>query len=127
MSSKECIALVLLIGVAMGFCNPSTELTFDVILEANSCSELHTDLAIRNDSEIPFDGDGRLDAVMDLHRQGGELYIRSESHQLAAIEPHEVVCVSSWHGALEPGAYSLVWGARDYGYSQITFDLVERK
>ena len=31
-----------------------------------------------------------------------------------------------WRGRLDPGAYSLVWGAKGYGLTSVAFEIVER-
>jgi hypothetical protein len=42
------------------------------------------------------------------------------------IEPGDAVWPTSWRGEIAPGSYELIWGAPGYGYTEMTFDVVER-
>ena len=126
---------LILAAIAAGCGAPQPEvaaptLGFEAHMEVNSDQELRVSLGIENAGSSTFAGDERLDGEMELRRASGEqagaLRARAEVKAVSSLEPGETAWPMSWRGRLEPGAYTLTWGAERYGATRIQFEIVDR-
>lgn len=135
-NTKQCLlALLILAAVAAGCSTPQSkdidpELSFEVQMQVNAAQEFHTSLGIKNRGPTPFAGDETFHGEMELRyadgAQAGELRARAETVRLSRLEPGETAWPVAWRAHLDPGAYTLTWGAQDYGFSTVEFQIVER-
>lgn len=106
------------------------ELSFEVQMQVNAAQEFHTSLGVENRGSTPFVGDESFDGEMELRyadgAQAGELRARAEVVQLCKLESGDTVWPLAWRAQLDPGTYTLTWGAKDYGFSSVEFQIVER-
>jgi hypothetical protein len=105
-------------------------LGFEAQVQVNSGQEFHASLGIENTGQVAFAGDDAFDGEMELRyadgEQSGELRARAEILALSRIEPGDTAWPVTWRGRLDPGAYTLTWGADRYGETRIQFQIVER-
>ena len=105
-------------------------LAFETSVQVRADQVCEIRLGARNAGDVPFPGDERFGGRMTLSyagdERGGELRARAEIVTLATLEPDETAWPMVWRGRLDPGAYSLVWGAEGYGLTRVAFEIVER-
>jgi hypothetical protein len=127
---------VLLIGLpACGCAAPKPGdatpiLSLEAQMQVNAGQEFHASLGVKNTGQVSFAGDDAFDGEMELRyadgERAGELRARAEIRALSRIEPGDAAWPTTWRGRLDPGAYTLTWGADRYGETRIQFQIVER-
>ena len=109
---------------------PNPALSFEAQIQENEGQEIHIRLGIRNRSPTPFAGDETFEGQMELRyadgERAGELRARAEIVTLSRLEPGDTVWPMTWRGPLDPGAYTLTWGADGYDETHVGFQIVER-
>jgi hypothetical protein len=129
------LVLVLASAIAAGCSASRTEqavpdLDFEVRMQVNAAQEFHASLGIENRGSAPFAGDKTFGGEMELRYadgpQAGELRARAEIAQLSKLKSGDTAWPLTWRAHLDPGAYTLTWGAEDYGFSSVEFQIVER-
>ena len=126
----------LLCGLTVGGCaspkpdDATSTLSFDAQMQINSEQEFHVSLGIKNSDQASFAGDDEFIGKMELRYadgdRAGELRARADIERLAKLEAGETAWPMSWRGQLDPGTYTLTWGADRYGETHIQFQIVER-
>jgi hypothetical protein len=134
-TKRFLFALLILAAVAAGCSTRQSkdldpELSFEVQMQVNAAQEFHASLGVENRGPVPFAGDETFNGEMELRyadgAQAGELRARAETVQLSRLEPSETAWPLTWRAQLDPGAYTLTWGAKDYGSYMSEFQIVER-
>ena len=133
------IRFVLVLGLASAIavgCSASRteqaapDLDFEVRMQVNAAQEFHVSLGIENKGSAAFAGDEAFDGEMELRYadgpQAGELRARAETMRLSKLQPGETAWPVAWRAHLDPGKYTLTWGAEGYGSSSVKFQIVER-
>jgi hypothetical protein len=99
-------------------------------MQINAQQEWHVSLGVHNRMETPFAGDKTFEGQMELRyvdgEQAGELRASANIVSLAPLAPDETAWPMAWRAQLDPGTYSLTWGAEGYGWSSVEFQVVER-
>ena len=89
--------------------------------------EIHIKLGIVNAAGIEGDN---FDASWKLLNEAGEVRAQGEAFdQDLSTLPRRGSALEGdfplqWHAALQPGAYTLLWGADDYGVKRVAFEVV---
>jgi hypothetical protein len=137
---KTRVSFVLLFAVLLGLSgvgctatqpqDPTPALSFETQMQINAEQEWHISLGVHNEAETPFAGDKAFHGQMKLwHVDGnraGELRASASLVSLAPLAPDETAWPLAWRARLDPGTYSLTWGAEGYGLSSVEFRIVER-
>jgi hypothetical protein len=126
----------LLTSLTVGGCaapkpkDATSTLSFEAQMQVNAGQEFHVSLGIENAGQTSFAGDEQFGGEMELRYadgdQAGELRARAEIETLSGLEPGETAWPMSWRGQLEPGTYTLTWGAEGYGKTIVQFEIDER-
>jgi hypothetical protein len=99
-------------------------------MQVNAKQEWHVSLGVHNEAVTPFAGDKTFYGQMELRyvdgEQAGELRASADIVSLASLEPDETVWPLAWRAQLDPGTYSLTWGAEGYGHTTVGFEIAER-
>jgi hypothetical protein len=128
-------AILLLLTVAAGCGVPQAkqadpELGFEVQMQVNSGQQFHASFGVENRGPTAFAGDKAFEGKMELRyadgAQTGELRASAKIVELARLDPGETAWPVAWRAQLDPGAYTLTWGAADYGFTSVEFQIVER-
>jgi hypothetical protein len=105
-------------------------LSFETQMQVNAEQEWHVSLGVHNEGKMPFAGDKAFRGEMELwHIDGNrasEPRARAEMASLAPLAPGETAWPLAWRARLDPGTYSMTWGAEGYGLSTVEFRIAER-
>jgi len=105
-------------------------LPFQPVMEVNGAQEFQVRLGVQNAGPNRFAGDETFHGQMALRYaegdRAGSLAASAELIPLEAIAPGETVWPLAWRARLDPGAYTLIWGAEGYGETTVEFWIVER-
>ena len=134
-SKRYLTCLVVVLFLLGAGCQKKTDdqalaLEFVAKMEVNSAQEFHVSLGVQNAGQNRFAGDETFHAQMALRYADGDraddLVASAKLISLAAIAPGETDWTLGWGAPLDPGAYTLTWGAAGYGETTIAFQIVER-
>ena len=127
------LVLTSLVAAGCGAINAekaAPELSFEVQMQVNAAQEFHASLGVENTGSTRFGGDETFHGEMELRYadgdQAGELRARAEIVQLSELKSGDIVWPMTWRAQLDPGAYTLTWGAEGYGFTNTEFQIVER-
>jgi len=135
MSKRYVIRLVLVLFLLGAGCqrkpdDQASALIFSAMMEVNGAQEFHVSLGVQNAGQNRFAGDETFHGQMTLRYaegdQAGNLAVSAELISLEAIAPGETAWPLAWRVQLDPGAYTLTWGAEGYGETTVEFQIVER-
>jgi hypothetical protein len=129
-----CLVLVLLLlgaGCQRKPDDQASALIFSTMMEVNGAQEFHVSLGVQNAGQNRFEGDETFHGQMTLRYaegdRAGNLAASAELISLEAIAPGETAWPLAWSvQQLDPGAYTLTWGAEGYGETTVEFQIVER-
>ncbi|HHX66077.1 MAG TPA: hypothetical protein GX702_14455 [Chloroflexi bacterium] len=105
--------------------NAGVQLEFYAPLQIDADGEAQLSPGIYNAGEHTFPGADAFNAVMEIRHADGAQRASAQVLSIEAIEPGEVIWPIEWSGELEPGRYTLTWGAPGYGQIETTFEIVE--
>jgi hypothetical protein len=126
---------LILIATGVGCSAPrekvsTQELSFEARMQVNSAQEFHVSLGIKNAGTSASAEDETFNGQMELRyadgEQAGELRARANIVRLAPLAPGETAWPMAWRAQLDPGTYTLTWGAENYGFYSTEFQIVER-
>jgi len=128
-----CLVLVLILlgaGCQKKADDQALALIFSAMMEVNSAQEFQVSLGVQNAGQSRFAGDETFHGQMALRYadgdRAGDLAASAEVISLEAIAPGETAWPLAWRAQLDPGAYTLTWGAEGYGETTVEFQIVER-
>ena len=128
-----CLVLVLILlgaGCQKKADDQALALIFSAMMEVNSAQEFQVSLGVQNAGQNRFEGDETFHGQMTLRYaegdRAGNLAASAEVIPLEAIAPGETAWPLAWSVQLDPGAYTLTWGAEGYGETTVEFQIVER-
>jgi hypothetical protein len=134
-SRRYAACLVLVLFLLGAGCQKKTDdqasaLIFSAMMEVDGAQEFHVSLGVQNAGQNRFAGDERFHGQMALRYaegdRAGNLAASAELIPLEAIAPGETAWPLAWRAQLDPGAYTLTWGAEGYGETTVEFQIVER-
>jgi hypothetical protein len=82
-------------------------------------------LEVCNTGSGIFEGDEKFNGVMEIRDEDWDVCTRTEIFRMQSLEHGESVFPISWRGDLLPGIYTLIWGAPDYGFTEINFEVTD--
>jgi hypothetical protein len=132
---RYVICLVLVLFLLGAGCQKKTDdqasaLIFSATMEVNGAQEFHVSLGVQSAGQNRFAGDDTFHGQMTLRYadgdQAGNLAVSAEVISLEAIAPGETAWPLAGRVRLDPGAYTLTWGAEGYGETTVEFQIVER-
>jgi len=128
-SRIRLLAILVILFLLSGCGAPATShrLVFRAPMQVNSDGEFHVSLEVHNAGDGAFAGDDECDAEMHIvdattSSERAEMWIGS----LPAVKPTDSAFPATWRGRLDPGEYTLTWGAEGYGKVLVEFCVVKR-
>jgi len=95
-----------------------------IVALAESGAELQIDFGLRKTGTL---SDEILEASWQLMNAAGEMRAEATSSAIESTtlpDDGEALYLFTWHGELEPGWYSLVWGVDGYGSTTVEFEVL---
>ncbi|MBN2556576.1 MAG: hypothetical protein JXA97_11600 [Anaerolineales bacterium] len=95
-----------------------------VVELAERGAELEIDFGLRKTGVLP---DEILEARWQLTNDDGELRAEATSYAIESAtltDDGQVLHLITWHGELEPGWYTLLWGVDGYGGTTVEFEVL---
>ena len=120
-----CLTALALAGCSSLPDRGAARLEFEAPMDVNSSQEWHVSLGVRNVGEEPFRDNEFFGTVMELRDSAGDEVGRIQVTNLWDLEPDQCAWPASFRAQLAPGAYTLTWGAPDYGGVVVRFTIVE--
>jgi len=121
---------LLMLGMILAGCTAGVEDGDDrvplgfVVELTESGAELEIDFGLQKTGVLP---DEILEARWQLTNDDGELQAEATSSAIesAALPDNgQVLHLITWHGELEPGWYTLMWGVDGYGGTTVEFEVL---
>ncbi len=132
MSQRFCLLLGLMAVVVMlAGCGASAaqstpvQLAFEAPMNVNSSQQFHVSLGVRNVGEERFREYENFNGTMELRDASGEQVGRIQVATLWELAPGNAGWPAAYAGKLPAGAYTLTWGAPDYGSVTVDFTIVD--
>jgi hypothetical protein len=135
-ASKRCVICLVLVLFLLGAgCQrkpdgQASALIFSAMMEVNGAQEFHVSLDVQNAGQNHFASDDTFHGQMALRYADSDradnLAVSAEVSSLEAIAPGETAWPTAWRVQLDPGAYTLTWGAEGYGETTVEFQIIER-
>jgi hypothetical protein len=135
-SARWILLCVLFTGLIVAGCHAARAndsgpaLSFETQMQINSKQEFHVSLGVQNKGPAPFAGDEMFYGQMELRYadgdRAGDMRASAEIVTLSPVAPGETAWPMAWRAQLDPGTYSLTWGAEGYGVTTVDFQVVER-
>ena len=100
-------------------------LIFESFMQETLEGEFLISLEVCNTGLGIFEGDENFNGVMEVRDEDWDVRTRAEIIRIQALEQGESVFPISWRGDLLPGIYTLIWGAPDYGFTEIDFEVTD--
>jgi hypothetical protein len=98
--------------------------TFVAKPSVNAAEEVVIDFSLHNGGE-PLPADKNFIAHWRLERGDGEMRAQGKAHDRPALPGGAETPMMRWSGSLEPGDYTLTWGAPGLGATVIDFAVQE--
>lgn len=128
---RICLLVVLILTGLTTACTtptptslPRADLTFIAELSMINGRELLLDLSARNDGPVAAPDDD-FEAVWQLRDAQDDLRAQGKAFDLPALDAGEHAGFMLWQGIIEPGTYTLTWGAPGYGSTSLRFEVFE--
>lgn len=133
-----CLLLILLaLSLALAGCDaigeatptpaPETfksELLFTSEFAFTSGDNTIISLFLVNTSDRRYPGDEEFQGRMEIRTApGDDLRAAAEVYQVGPLEAGEKRTQLIWEGILDPGEYTLSWGAQDYSFTTTDFEV----